>query len=184
MRRVGIIGAVIVLSVLAACGDGTETSGESTPEAAITTASLATTATTTPGAPSTSAAPKETIAIPPLESGVSSDVDAVVAAYSAVFDSSVPFDDKAPFLVDAEALRATVEDYAEHAEPFGGIKLVPTSVTIVDQQAAIIYDVFVGTERQSSSLPGSAEKHGDVWKVTRIEFCNLMAAADTACPAL
>ena len=95
----------------------------------------------------------------------------------------MPFDVKAPFLVDAEALRPAIEEYADQGEPVGGIKLVPTSVTIVDQQAAILYDVFVGTERQSSSLPGSAEKHGDVWMVTGIEFCNSLAAADTSCPA-
>lgn len=183
MRRIGFVGAVAVLSLLAACGDDAGSSGAPDSGAAVTTVSSDSTNAVTPDAPSTTAAPVETIFVPPIESGVNPEVDAVVAAYSTVFDSTVPFDVKAPFLVDAEALRPAIEEYADQGEPVGGIKLVPTSVTIVDQQAAILYDVFVGTERQSSSLPGSAEKHGDVWMVTGIEFCNSLAAADTSCPA-
>jgi hypothetical protein len=183
MRRIGLVGAFAALSLLAGCGDDAGSSGAPDSEAAITTVSADTTPAVTPDAPSSTAAPVETIPIPPIESGVNPEVDAVVAAYTTVFDSSVPFEVKAPFLVEAEALRPAVEEYAEQGEPVGGIKFVPTSVTIVDQQAAILFDVFVGTKRQSSSLPGSAEKHGDVWKVTRIEFCNSLAAADTACPA-
>ncbi|RPI10304.1 MAG: hypothetical protein EHM63_03340 [Actinobacteria bacterium] len=184
MTRTRIIGGVLALSLLTACGDdgGSPSAEDSVP--ATTGAAATTAAAASSSAASTTApVPAETIAIPAIEPGADPEVDAVVAAYSAVFDSSVSFDDKAAFLQDAEMLHGTVDAYAEQGERFGGINVVPTSVTIVDQEAALIYDVYFGDTKQDSSLPGSVQKQGDVWTVTRVEFCNVMAAADTPCPS-
>ena len=114
--------------------------------------------------------------------GADPEVDKVVAAYSAVFDSAVPYDAKAAHLADAEALRPTVEAYSAAGGRFGGIKLVPTAVAINGDQAAVTYDVLFGTTTQYRALKGEALREGSAWKVSREEFCSFMASARTPCP--
>lgn len=189
MMRTRIIGGVLALSLLAACGDdsgsssaGSSSAGESAATTALAAATTAAAASST-AASTTAPAPEETIAFPGIVPGADPEVDAVVAAYSTVFDSGVGFDDKAAFMQDAEALRRTVEAYAAEGERFGGIKLVPIAVTIIDNQASVVYDVYFGETKQSGGLFGMAEKQGDTWTVTSVEFCNFMASARTPCPS-
>lgn len=102
-------------------------------------------------------------------------------AWSLVFDSSVPFADKAPHLPDAEALRSTVEAYAAAGEGVGGISLSPTAVTIDGDEATVTYDVLFGENAAYSDQTGTIERVDGVWVVARDEFCGFMASARTPC---
>jgi iron complex transport system substrate-binding protein len=108
---------------------------------------------------------------------------AAASAYALVFDSTVAFDEKAPHLEEADALMDTVEKYATAAQSFNGIKLTPTAVTITGHSAAVTYDVYFGTTKQYSSLPGTIENRDGTWTVSRDEFCGFMASARTPCAA-
>ncbi len=115
--------------------------------------------------------------------GEDPDVDAVVAAYRAVFDSTVQFDDKIPYLEDAENLRETHAEYATAAESFGGISLEPVAVVIDGDRAEVTYDVLFGGSVTYSDLSGDAVKIDGVWMVSRDRFCGFMASARVSCPS-
>jgi iron complex transport system substrate-binding protein len=177
--------AVALIALGAGCGDdgddvaSTGTTAETTKDApttdAPTTTEAATTTTTT--ATTTSAA----IAGGAFEEG--SPEAAAANAYALVFDSTVAFDDKAPHLEEADALRETVEKYGAAAQSFSGIKLTPTAVRVTGDSAAVTYDVYFGTTKQYSSLPGTIENRDGTWVVSRDEFCGFMASARTPCAA-
>ena len=115
--------------------------------------------------------------------GEDPDVDAVVAAYRAVFDSSVPFDDKIPYLEDAESLSDTNAEYEKAAESFGGIALEPVAVVIEGDRAEVTYDVLFGGTVTYSNLSGDAVQIDGVWMVPRDRFCDFMASARVRCPS-
>lgn len=115
--------------------------------------------------------------------GEDADVDAVVAAYRAVFDSTVQFDDKIPYLEDAESLRETHAEYATVAESFGGISLEPVAVVIDGDRAEVTYDVLFGGSVTYSDLSGDAAKIDGVWMVSSDRFCSFMASARVSCPS-
>ena len=115
--------------------------------------------------------------------GEDPDVDAVVAAYRTVFDSTVPFDDKIPYLEDAENLRGTHAEYAKAAESFGGIALEPVAVVIEGDRAEVTYDVLFGGTVTYPDLSGDAVMIDGVWMVTRDRFCGFLASARVSCPS-
>ncbi|MXZ68913.1 MAG: hypothetical protein F4Z17_08050 [Acidimicrobiia bacterium] len=115
--------------------------------------------------------------------GEDPDVDAVVAAYRAVFDSTVQFDDKIPYLEDAESLRDTHTEYAAAAESFDGISLEPVAVVIDGDRAEVTYNVLFGGSVTYSDLAGDAVKVDGVWMVSRDRFCGFMASARVSCPS-
>lgn len=104
-------------------------------------------------------------------------------AWSLVFDSSVAFDDKAPHLEDADALRGTVESYTAAGDAMGGITLVPTDVTVDGDTATVVYDVMFGDAAAYTALTGTITLIDGTWVVSRAEFCSFMASARNACPA-
>ena len=61
-----------------------------------------------------------------------------------MFDSEVPFDDKAANLENASALEAAAEAYAEAGSAMGGITLEATDVVIEGDTATVTYDVLFG----------------------------------------
>ena len=115
--------------------------------------------------------------------GQDPDVDAVVTAYRTVFDSTVPFDDKVPYLEDAESLRDTNMEYASAAETMGGIALEPVAVTIEGDRAEVTYDILFGGTVTYSDLSGDAVLSDGVWMVSRDRFCGFMASARVSCPS-
>ena len=191
-RATGVAIAVAVL--LAACGDddssGADTTGvptTATPTTAAPTTGAPTTAAPTTAAPTTaapttaaptSAAPTTAAAEPGAPDG---DDEAAATAWALVFDSTVPFDQKAPHLADADVLAVTIDAYAATGEGFGGITLVPTAVVVDGDTAAITYDVEFGGNPAYSDQQGTLIRVDGVWVVGRDEFCSFMASARVGC---
>ena len=108
---------------------------------------------------------------------------AAADAWSTVFDSTVGFDDKAPYLEAADELRETVESYTTAGDAMGGISLAPTAVAVDGDAATITYDVLFGETAAYTALEGVIARIDGVWTVGRDEFCTFMASARNACPA-
>lgn len=111
------------------------------------------------------------------------DQQAAADAWATVFDSTIGFDAKAPFLEDADDLRETVDSYTTAGDAMGGIALEPTAVTIDADTAAVTYDVLFGGAPAYSALEGTLTRVDATWTVGRDEFCTFMASARNACPA-
>lgn len=193
--------AAVVLVSLAACGGTDEPAAapaddtDTTPTTASpTTAAPATTATPTTVTPTTvtptTATP--TTATPttvtpttatPGGEGLGDDEQAATDAWSLVFDSTVGFDDKAPHLADAEALRGTVESYTTAGAAMGGITLEPTNVVVDGDTATVTYDVLFGDTAAYGGLDGEITRVDGVWTVSREEFCAFMSSARNSCPS-
>ena len=107
----------------------------------------------------------------------------MLEVYRIVFDSSIPFDEKLPYLEDAEQLRGVFEEYAAAAENFGGIRLDPTAVEIDGDTAEVTYDVMFGEQAAYTDLTGDAVRVDGVWSVTRGRFCAFMSSARVSCPS-
>ena len=86
-------------------------------------------------------------------------------------------------LEDADALKATVEAYTTAGSAMGGISLVPTATVVDGDTATITYDVLFGTASAYTDQTGTITKIGDVWVVSKTDFCSFMASARNACPA-
>lgn len=156
-----IVGALAI----AACGDDDESADTTTPAAPATTQVAATTAAVAGG----------------YVPGADPEADAVAEAWTGAFDSTTGFDDKAPFVADAEALRATIEAYTPAGEAVGGIALVPTAIVITGETAAVTYDVTFAGQPAYQDQDGIVERVDGAWVVSRDEFCNFMAAARNPC---
>lgn len=141
------------------------------------------------GDPATAVPSAAAIAPDGATAGTSEDVtsaaddDAAAAAWSLVFDSSVPFADKADHLENAAALQATVEAYTVAGESMGGITLVPTDTVVDGDTATITYDVMFGGTAAYTALTGEIALVDGTWTVSQAEFCAFMASARNACTA-
>ncbi|MEN8113707.1 MAG: hypothetical protein ABFS21_04915 [Actinomycetota bacterium] len=167
---------------LAACAAVAVLAGAcSSDDAGTTTESTVPETTTTTVAPSTTTAPTTTDA-PAVVSGEDPDVDAVILAYDIVFSSQTTFEEKAPYLTDPTGLEDTVVQYMETGESMGGVELLPTSVTIADDTAAVTYDLLFGGTPTYPDLTGDAVRVDDTWKITREMFCAMMSSARVGCP--
>ena len=202
-----ILASVIVAATLAvaACG-GNDDSGADTSAASDATAPPATTAdapatdepTTVPStdAPTTTAstAPETRATAPSSDAptttaaaaggyvaGADPESDAVALAWTTAFDSNTDFATKAPFIADAEALRPTIDAYTPAGAAVGGIALVPTSIVITGDTAAVTYHVTFAGQIAYEDQEGTVERVNGTWTVTRDEFCGFMAAARNPC---
>lgn len=197
-RAVPLLAALAVAAV--ACGsDDTATEPTATTAAVDTVVETSTPVTTTDDPPETTIAatdsavetsdpttttddvdaPSETDA-----GGAASDDPAAAAsvAWATVFDSTVPFDDKAVHLADAAELRSTVEAYAAAGEGFGGISLEPTAAAVAGDTAEITYDVNFGPNPAYTDQTGTIVLADGTWTVSRDEFCSFMSSARVPCP--
>lgn len=112
------------------------------------------------------------------------DQQAVATAWETVTNSSLTFDEQAPFIENAEALRATIEAYPAAADVVGGITSTVTSVTIDGESAAITYTLaFNGTEQPYGELPATLVNVDGSWIVPQAEYCGFQGQAMNACPA-
>jgi iron-siderophore transport system substrate-binding protein len=170
-----IVAAVLVA---ASCGDDDDSGAAATTAAPETTAVPATTA-----APATTADHGTTgaSAAAAYVAGDDPEADAVASAWTTAFDSTVDFATKAPFIADADALRPTIEAYTPAGEAVGGIALVPTSIAITGDTAAVIYDVTFAGQVAYEDQEGTVERVDGEWIVSRDEFCSFMAAARNPC---
>lgn len=119
---------------------------------------------------------------PAIVPGADPEVDAAAAAWTTVFDSSVPVADKLEFLADPDAVEATLGDYAETGEQVGGITLDPTAVEVDRDAATVIYDVSFAGNPAYRDQTGQLQRSGEGWVVGTEQFCEFMATARTPCP--
>ncbi len=97
------------------------------------------------------------------------------------FDSTSPFEEKAPYIEDPTGLEEVVAKYLETGESFGGIEVVATAVDIAGDEATVSYDLYFSGNPTYPNLQGTAVKTADGWKVPRTVFCGLMASARVPC---
>ena len=191
MKRLIVFGLVAAL-VAAACGSADEdvNAAVATTTAAVvvttTTAAPATTTTAAPATTTTEALPATTEApkIPtvPVAPGEDEDVDAIVEAYSVVFDSTTSYEEKAPYLVEPDGLEETVAEYSETGKAFGGVTLEAKEVGIDGDDAVVIYDFLFGGNPAYPGQEGDAVRSDAGWQITREMFCSVMASARVGCP--
>jgi iron complex transport system substrate-binding protein len=106
----------------------------------------------------------------------------VTDVWTLVFDSDVPFTDKATHIEDADALRPTIETYTENGSMMGGISLRPTEVAVSGDSATVTYDVLFGDTVAYDAITGEIALVDGTWVVPRAEFCSFMASARIDCP--
>jgi len=191
MKRLIVFGVVAAL-VAAACGSADEDANAAAATttaatlATTTTMSPTTTATTAPAVTTTGALPTTTEApkIPtvPVVPGEDEDVDAIVEAYSVVFDSATSYEEKAPYLVEPDGLEETVAEYSETGTAFGGVTLEAKEVGIEGDEALVIYDFLFGGNPAYPGQEGDAVHTDAGWQITRDMFCSVMASARVGCP--
>lgn len=108
----------------------------------------------------------------------------VATAFETAVDSSLTYDDQAPFIEDAESIRTTIENYPTAAEAVLGITATVTSVEIDGDTAAITYTLsFNGVEAPYGELDGTVIRVDGRWVVPVDEYCAFQAQARNACPA-
>lgn len=191
MKRLIVFGVVAAL-VAAACGsadeDANAAAATTTAAALTTTTTLSpTTTTTTAPATTTTGAPPATTEAPqvptvPVVPGEDEDVDAIVDAYSVVFDSATSYEEKVPYLVEPDGLEETVSEYSETGKAFGGVTLEAKEVGIEGDDALVIYDFLFGGNPAYPGQEGDAVRTDAGWQITREMFCSVMASARVGCP--
>ena len=108
----------------------------------------------------------------------------IATAFETAVDSSLTYDDQAPFIDDAESIRATIENYPTAAEAVLGITATVTSVHIDGDTAAITYTLaFNGVEAPYGELDGTMALVDGQWVVPLDEYCAFQAQAFNACPS-
>ena len=70
--------------------------------------------------------------------GENPDVDAIVAVYQVVFDSTTTYEEKAPYIEDSEGLEGTVETYSSTGDSVGGVTALPAEVTVSGDLAEVV----------------------------------------------
>ena len=163
---IAIVTVIVSMLVATACGGGEEE----------TTTTLGTTTTVTAAATTTTAAGSGIVP------GEDPDVDAIVEAYTVVFDNTTTFEEKAPYITDPTGLEDTVAAYATAGEAVGGIVLRATSVTVAGDTASVVYDFLFAGNPAYQGLEGDAVKTDAGWQVTREMFCGVMTSAQVGCP--
>ena len=101
--------------------------------------------------------------------------------WAVVFDSTLGFSDKAPYLEDAASLEASNVAYAAAGELMGGISLEPTAAEIDGDVATITYNVLFAGVAAYEDLTGAMQRVDGRWTVSREEYCGFLASARTPC---
>jgi len=109
--------------------------------------------------------------------------EAVASAFETAVDSSLTYDQQAPFIENAEALRETIENYPRAAEVVMGISADVTSVAIDGGTAAITYVLsFNGVDAGYGDLDATMALLDGAWVVPHDEYCAFQSQARNNCP--
>lgn len=189
MQRLIVFVALLALASVA-CGGEAEPAAAPEATAPTTTTTTTTeppttTPTTTTMAPtttSTTAASTTTTTMAAIVPGEDPAVDAVVVAYTTVFDSESTYEEKAQYLDDASGLEDTVQRYFDTGELTGRVTIEATAVEIDGETATITYTILFGGAPTYADQKGEAFGGEDNWLVPREVFCALMASARVGCP--
>ncbi len=191
-KRVRLTPALVALAlVIAACGsdnpasagDTTTTSAPPTTQAEPDPTTTTTLAETTTTAQATTTTTTADIPLAPVEAGADADVDAIVAVYAVVFDSTTSFEEKAALITEPDGLESTVETYASTGDSVGGVTATVTAVGIAGSEAKVEYTLEFSGNPTYPNLKGTAVLTDTGWQVSREMFCGIMASARSACPA-
>ena len=176
MRRIITLTVMLGLIGAACSSDDTEsTTTTAAPTTTETTATSTTLATTT-----TEAEPD--IPTAPVVPGEDADADAIVALYATVFDSTSTFEEKAPLIDDPTGLEAAIEGYRAAGDSVDGIFLEVSQTGVLDDRAAVLYDLLFGERPFQSDQPGDAIRIDEKWVVSRDFFCSIVELARVPCP--
>ena len=119
-----------------------------------------------------------------MPAGFDAEQQAVATAFETAVDSSLSYDEQAPFIEDAEAFRETIENYPAAADVVMGISAEVTGVSIDDDTAAITYVLsFNGVDAGYGDLDGTMARIDGTWVVPRDEYSAFQAQAFNNCPA-
>jgi hypothetical protein len=185
MQRVLILITMVGL-VTAACSSedsGSTSTSPTTTTAAVqaTTTTVATTTTTVPTTTTTTEAPRD-IPTTPVVPGADADADEIVELYAIVFDSASTFEEKAPLIEDSTGLEAAVEGYRAAGDGVGGISLDVTQTGVLDDRAAVLFDLLFAENPFQRDQPGDAIRVDGRWVVSRDFFCSIVELARVPCP--
>ena len=110
--------------------------------------------------------------------------EAVATAFETAVDSTLTYEEQAPFIEDAEALRATIEHYPAAADVVMGISAEVANVSIDGETAAITYVLsFNGVDAGYGELDATMALLNGAWVVPTDEYCAFQAQARNNCPA-
>ena len=175
--------AVALTLVALACGDDGDTAAApATAAPTTTTTTAAPTTTTTTAAPTTTTTAAPTTTLAGIIPGQDEEVDAVVLAFSTVFDSETTYEDKVPFLDDASGLEETVAKYTATGNQIGRVTILPEAVEISDGAAVITYTILFSGNPTYDGQTGELTLGDAGWEVPREVFCTLMKLARVGCP--
>lgn len=178
MRRIAILITALGLLATACSSDD----GGSATTSSVPTTTQATTATTTTIATTTTTVAERDITTAPVVPGADPDADAIVALFAVVFDSATTFDEKAPLIGDPTGLESAVAGYQAAGDAVGGISLEVTQTGVLDDRAAVVYDLLFGENPFQVDQTGEAIRVENTWVVSRDYFCSIVALARVACP--
>lgn len=117
--------------------------------------------------------------------GFDAEQQAVATAWETAVDSSLGFDEVAPFIEDAEALRDVIEAYPAAGEVVGGVSAKVTTVTIDGGTATVAYVlVFNGVETSYGEQQATLANVDGSWVVPQEQYCAFQSLArnPVACP--
>lgn len=176
MRRIAIL--IATLGLLAAACSSTGSGSTTTTALTDQTTTTTTFATTTTAITGT----QQDIQTAPFVPGADADADAIVALFAVVFDSATTFDEKAPLIDDPTGLESAIAGYQAAGDAVGGIFLDVTQTGVLNDQAAVVYDLLFGENPFQTNQRGDAIRVEDTWVVSRDYFCSIVALARVACP--
>jgi hypothetical protein len=158
-------------------GDGTVPAGAAAPGSVPPNEAAA----LAPGAPADGDgyAPTSTTAPGP---GTSLDERDLRAVLGLVFDLGRPWSQKAPFIEGADSLAVPYQQLVAATTAFGTVELRVADVSVQGDQAPFTFDAYLNGVLVRPAIPGTAERVGPAWRLTRPSVCGALAVAAIACP--
>ena len=105
---------------------------------------------------------------------------AAIEAFRKVFDPSVPQEEVAPLLEDAEELASVRTDLASVAGMFPGLEMRITAIAVDGEAASLAYLFVADGDAPFAPLTGSLERVDGNWVVSRETVCRLAREAAIA----
>lgn len=100
-----------------------------------------------------------------------------------VFDMDVPFAQKAPYLEGSDQIAGLYDQFVVVGQQFGQLELLPRDVAAGADVAEFSFDAVLNGVTVREAIPGTAQRIGPAWQVTRSSMCEALALAGLTCPA-
>lgn len=125
-------------------------------------------------------APTSTTAPAPDASLDERDVRSVLGL---VFDLGRPWSQKAPYIEASDVLAAPYQQLVAATTAFGAVELRVADVQVQGDEAPFTVDAYLNGALVHPGIPGTAERVGPAWRLTRSSVCGAMAVVAISCPA-